>query len=92
MAKCKQCAQWQELWEKEINLAPHQRGRDISFNDEKIVQAQRKIMSGAIQAQLNLLKSILSETVGPEKVEQLLKDQWQKYYKTQSNPAQSGQE
>ena len=77
---CNNCKQWQELWEEEINLAQHQRGRDVFLRDEKIFQQQRKQMRIVEQSQMNMLKSILAETIGPEKVDQLLKDHWHKYY------------
>ena len=65
--------EWQLLWEEEINLAPHQRGRKIYFNDEKIIQKQRKELREINQAGFNTLKSILSDQIGPDAVEKIIR-------------------
>lgn len=65
---------WQLLWEEEINLAPHQRGRKIYFNDEKIIQKQRKELREISQAGFNTLKSILGDQIGPDAVEKIIRN------------------
>lgn len=63
----------QALYEEEINLAEHQRGRKLFINDEKICQKHRKKMRLAQQSSYNALKSILAEYIGPTRVENILK-------------------
>lgn len=66
-------ANLQALYEEEINLAHHQRGRKLFINDEKIIQKQRRELRAINSAGYNALKSILSENIGPTEVEKIIR-------------------
>lgn len=62
------------LYEEEINLAQHQRGRRLFINDERIIQQQRKMLIASNSAAFNTLKSILSDRIGINEVEKIIRD------------------
>lgn len=62
------------LYEEEINLAQHQRGRRLFINDERIIQQQRKMLIASNSAAFNTLKSILSDRIGITEVEKIIRD------------------
>lgn len=64
----------QSLYEEEINLAQHQRGRKLFINDEKIIQKQRKALKLIHHAGYNTLKSIVSDQFGPDRTERIIRD------------------